>query len=87
MMRKPSRSQLREETYQSLRSRLLELIGEGESGQQDAQMLETFHRCENFNRIENPRENVKNLETFHICENFKRIKNPRCSNVGNLSQM
>ena len=57
-MRKHFRSQLREETYQSLRSRLLELIGEEESGQQDAQMLETFHKCENFKRIKNFQEKM-----------------------------
>ena len=45
-LRQLSRSQLREESYQSMRSRLFELIGEEESGQPDAQMLETFHKCE-----------------------------------------
>ena len=39
------RSQLREESYQGMKSRLLEAIGEEEGGEQtDAQILERFHK-------------------------------------------
>ena len=66
-MRQPSRSQLREETYQSMRSRLLELIGEEESGQPDAQILETFHKCET--NLKNQKSNTNiNALLSDICE-------------------
>ena len=63
-MRQPFRSQLREETYQSLRSHLLDHIGEEESGQQDAQILETFHKCENCKGNVNMNLNINCSQIF-----------------------
>ena len=47
----PFRSQLMEQSYQSMRSHLLERIGEDKSDLTDAHILETFHKCKTYKRI------------------------------------